>query len=123
MSDTGVYTLYFYPDSEVKGVFASEKLAEEWISENRNWSEDEYYIEYWIVQKEVKKYNVILPNILRDRKPILLCKSFDDHESCGIDWSPKDWLDDNMDRHIFTEQEIKDIDERYLAFKVEVKDE
>ena len=70
-----------------------------------------------------KKYNVILPNILRDRKPILLCKSFDDHESCGIDWSPKDWLDDNMDRHIFTEQEIKDIDERYLAFKVEVKDE
>ena len=66
-----------------------------------------------------KKYNVILPNILRDRKPILLCKSFDDHESCGIDWSPKDWLDDN----IFTEQEIKDIDERYLAFKVEVKDE
>ena len=67
-----------------------------------------------------KKYNVILPNILRDRKPILLCKSFDDHESCGIDWSPKDWLDDNMDRHIFTEQEIKDIDERYLAFKVEV---
>ena len=70
-----------------------------------------------------KKYNVILPNILRDRKPILLCKSFDDHESCGIDWSPKDWLDDNMDRHIFTEQEIQDIDERYLAFKVEVKDE
>ena len=70
-----------------------------------------------------KKYNVILPNILRDRRPILLCKSFDDHESCGIDWSPKDWLDDNMDRHIFTEQEIKDIDERYLAFKVEVKDE
>ena len=70
-----------------------------------------------------KKYNVILPNILRDRKPILLCKSFDDHESCGIDWSPKDWLDDNMDRHIFTEQEIKDVDERYLAFKVEVKDE
>ena len=70
-----------------------------------------------------KKYNVILPNILRDRKPILLCKSFDDHESCGIDWSPKDWLDDNMDRHIFTEQEIKDVDERYLAFKVEVTPE
>ena len=70
-----------------------------------------------------KKYNVILPNILRDGEQILLCKSFDDHESCGIDWSPKDWLDDNMDRHIFTEQEIKDIDERYLAFKVEVKDE
>ena len=67
-----------------------------------------------------KKYNVILPNILRDRKPILLCKSFDDHESCGIDWSSKDWLDDNTGRHIFTEQEIKDIDERYLAFKIEV---
>ena len=74
-------------------------------------------------REEEKKYNVILPNILRDRKPILLCKSFDDHESCGIDWSPKDWLDDNMDRHIFTEQEIKDIDERYLAFKVEVTPE
>ena len=73
--------------------------------------------------EEEKKYNVILPNILRERKPILLCKSFDDHESCGIDWSPKDWLDDNMDRHIFTEQEIKDIDERYLAFKVEVTPE
>ena len=76
-----------------------------------------------LAEREEEKYNVILPNILRDRKPILLCKSFDDHESCGIDWSPKDWLDDNMDRHIFTEQEIKDIDERYLAFKVEVKDE
>ena len=74
-------------------------------------------------REEEKKYNVILPNILKDRKPILLCKSFDDHESCGIDWSPKDWLDDNMDRHIFTEQEIKDIDERYLAFKVEVTPE
>ena len=68
-----------------------------------------------------KKYNVILPNILRDRKPILLCKSFDDHESCGIDWSHKDCLDDNMDRHIFTEQEIKDIDERYFLFAEEVK--
>ena len=74
-------------------------------------------------REDEKKYNVILPNILRDRQPILLFKSFDDHESCGIDWSRKDWLDDNMDRHIFTEQEIKDIDERYLAFKVEVKDE
>ena len=71
-----------------------------------------------------KKYNVILPNILRDRKPILLYKSFDDHESFGIDWSSEDFIfyEKPID-YIFTEQEIKDIDERYLAFKVEVTPE
>ena len=54
MSDTGVYTVHSYEDEEIKGVFASEKLAKEWISENINWSENEYYIEYWIVQKGEK---------------------------------------------------------------------
>ena len=65
-----------------------------------------------------KKYNVILPNILRDRKPILLCKSFDDHESCGIDWSPKDWLDDNMDRLILQNKKSKTLTNDILLLKL-----
>lgn len=55
MSDTGVYTIYSYEDEELKGVFASLKLAEQWVELHRLDNEEDCKIEYWIVQKEVKK--------------------------------------------------------------------
>ena len=40
-----------------------------------------------------------------------------------FDNSSYGFVKSNPELYAFTEQEIKDIDERYLAFKVEVKDE
>ena len=55
MSDTGVCTVYSYEDQEIKGIFESKRAAEQWISENREGNEEDCKIDYWIVQKEVKK--------------------------------------------------------------------
>ena len=55
MSDTGVYTVYSYEDEEIKDVFESMRAANQWVSENRSGNEEDCKIEYWIVQKEVKK--------------------------------------------------------------------
>ena len=55
MSDTGVYTVYSYEDREIKDIFESKQAAEQWVSENREGNEEDCKIEYWIVQKEVKK--------------------------------------------------------------------
>ena len=40
-----------------------------------------------------------------------------------MDWPCESYVEKHPEQFTFTEQEIKDIDERYLAFKVEVKDE
>ena len=55
MSDTGVYTVYSYEDQEIKDIFESKIAANQWVSENREGNEEDCKIEYWIVQKEVKK--------------------------------------------------------------------
>lgn len=55
MSDTGVYTVYSYEDREIKDIFESKRAAEQWVSENREGNEEDCKIDYWIVQKEVKK--------------------------------------------------------------------
>ena len=55
MSDTGVYTTYSYEDKEIKDIFESKVAANQWVSENREGNEEDCKIEYWIVQKEVKK--------------------------------------------------------------------
>ena len=55
MSDIGVYTIYSNEDEELKGVFASFRLAENWIELNRFGNKEDCKIEYWIVQKEVKE--------------------------------------------------------------------
>ena len=75
-------------------------------------------------REEEKKYRVKFPTITRDGNAIYLQKDTGKKDPIGVDWSPKDFVfDEKPTDYTFTEQEIKDIDERYLAFKVEVKDE
>ena len=75
-------------------------------------------------REEEKKYRVKFPSITRWGNAVYLQKDASDKDPIGVDWSPEDFIfyEEPTD-YIFTEKEIKDIDERYLAFKVEVKDE
>ena len=75
-------------------------------------------------REEEKKYRVKFPSTTRWGNAVYLQKNPGDKDPIGVDWSPEDFIfyGKPID-YIFTEQEIKDIDERYLAFKVEVKDE
>ena len=75
-------------------------------------------------REEEKLYRVKFPSITRWGNAVYLQKDTSDKDPIGVDWSPEDFIfyGKPID-YIFTEQEIKDIDERYLAFKVEVKDE
>ena len=75
-------------------------------------------------REEEKKYRVKFPSITRWGNAVYLQKDASDKDPIGVDWSPEDFIFYGKPTdYIFTEQEIKDIDERYLAFKVEVKDE
>ena len=74
-------------------------------------------------REEDKLYNVIFPTIQRDGNFIYMAKDNSNGDPLGIDWSDSIYMKSNPTNFAFTEQEIKDIDERYLAFKVEVKDE
>ena len=71
-------------------------------------------------RQEEKKYNVIFPTIQRDGNFIYMAKDNSNGDPLGIDWSSSNYMKGNPKLYTFTEQEIKDIDERYLAFKVEV---
>ena len=70
-----------------------------------------------------KLYRVKFPAITRLGRNIYLSKEKGCVDPLGIDWSGETFIHDRPSLYTFTEQEIKDIDERYLAFKVEVKDE
>ena len=74
-------------------------------------------------REEEKLYNIIFPTIQRDGNFIYMAKDNSNGDPLGIDWSDYIYMKRNPTNFAFTEQEIKDIDERYLAFKVEVKDE
>ena len=74
-------------------------------------------------REEEKKYNVIFPTIQRDGNFIYMAKDNSNGDPLGIDWSDYIYMKRNPTNFAFTEQEIKDIDERYLAFKVEVTPE
>lgn len=74
-------------------------------------------------REEEKKYRVKFPNVTRGGNSIYLEKKQSSEDNVGVDWSREDFIFEEPHSYIFTEQEIKDIDERYLAFKVEVKDE
>ena len=75
-------------------------------------------------REEEKRYRVKFPTITRAGNAIYLQKDTGKKDPIGVDWSPEDFIfDEKPTNYIFTEQEIKDVDERYLAFKVEVKDE
>ena len=71
-------------------------------------------------REEEKLYNVIFPTIQRDGNFIYMAKDNSNGDPLGIDWSDSIYMKRNPTKYAFTEKEIKDIDERYLAFKVEV---
>ena len=73
-------------------------------------------------REEEKKYRVKFPSITRWGSAVYLQKDTGDKDPIGVDWSPEDFIfDEKPIDHIFTEQEIKDIDERYFLFAEEVK--
>ena len=74
-------------------------------------------------REEEKLYNVIFPTIQRDGNFIYMAKNNSNGDPLGVDWSSSNHMKSNPEFYAFTEQEIKDIDERYLAFKVEVTPE
>ena len=71
-------------------------------------------------REEEKLYRVKFPAITRLGRNIYLSKEKGCVDPLGIDWSADTFIHDRPSLYTFTEQEIKDIDERYLAFKVEV---
>ena len=71
-------------------------------------------------REEEKLYRVKFPNVTRSGNSIYLEKEQSSKDKVGVDWSHEDFMFEEPRSYIFTEQEIKDIDERYLAFKVEV---
>lgn len=75
-------------------------------------------------REEEKLYRVKFPNIKRSGLPIILTKvNWDGSGYTTMDWPCESYVEKHPEQFAFTEQEIKDIDERYLAFKVEVTPE
>ena len=74
-------------------------------------------------REEEKKYRVKFPEVARSHRPVYMVKEPGCLDPLGIDWSSEEYVKGNPRQFLFTEQEIKDIDERYLAFKVEVTPE
>ena len=75
-------------------------------------------------REEEKKYRVKFPNIKQSGLPIILTKVNWDGSGCTTTDHPcESYIEKHPEQYTFTEQEIKDIDERYLAFKVEVTPE
>ena len=74
-------------------------------------------------REEEKLYRVKFPAITRLGRNIYLSKEKGCVDPLGIDWSAETFIHDRPSLYTFTEQEIKDIDERYLAFKIEVTPE
>ena len=73
-------------------------------------------------REEEKLYNVIFPTIQRDGNFIYMAKDNSNGDPLGIDWSDSIYMKRNPNTFAFTEQEIKDIDERYFLFAEEVKE-
>ena len=72
-------------------------------------------------REEEKLYRVKFPAITRLGRNIYLSKEKGCVDPLGIDWSGETFIHDRPSLYTFTEQEIKDIDERYFLFAEEVK--
>ena len=72
-------------------------------------------------REEEKKYRVKFPAITRGGRKIYLSKEESCVDPISIDWSEEIYVHDRPSLYAFTEQEIKDIDERYFLFAEEVK--
>ena len=72
-------------------------------------------------REEEKKYRVKFPSVTRGGRKIYLSKEESCVDPISIDWSEEIYIHDRSGLYTFTEQEIKDIDERYFLFAEEVK--
>lgn len=67
--------------------------------------------------EEEKRYRVKFPGITRDGRNIYLMRQSNRDGTHGIDWSPEEYIfDDFPDGYLFTEKEIKSINEHYWHF-------
>ena len=73
-------------------------------------------------REEEKKYRVKFPNIKQSGLPIILTKvNWDGSGYMTTDCPCESYIEKHPELYTFTEQEIKDIDERYFLFAEEVK--
>ena len=73
-------------------------------------------------REEEKLYRVKFPNIKRSGLPIILTKvNWDGSGYMTTDCPCESYIEKHPELYTFTEQEIKDIDERYFLFAEEVK--
>ena len=73
-------------------------------------------------REEEKKYRVKFPNIKQSGLPIILTKvNWDGSGYTTTDCPCESYIEKHLEQYTFTEQEIKDIDERYFLFAEEVK--
>ena len=72
-------------------------------------------------REEEKLYRVKFPSITRGGRKIYLSKERGCVDPISVDWSEEIYIHDRSGLYTFTEQEIKDIDERYFLFAEEVK--
>ena len=73
-------------------------------------------------REEEKLYQVRFPRVRRNGLPVLLTKMFcSSGDYTILDCPSEDYIETYMEQFLFTEQEIKDIDERYFLFAEEVK--
>ena len=81
------------------------------------------YLDTPITEREEEKlYRVKFPNIKRSGLPIILTKvNWDGSGYTTMDWPCESYAEKHPEQFNFTEQEIKDIDERYFLFAEEVK--
>ena len=73
-------------------------------------------------REEEKLYRVKFPNIKQSGLPIILTKvNWDGSGYTTTDCPCESYIEKHPEQFTFTEQEIKDIDERYFLFAEEVK--
>ena len=71
-------------------------------------------------REDPKRYRVKFPGITRNGRNIYLMRQSNRDGTHGIDWSPEEYIfDDFPDGYLFTEKEIKSINEHYWHFAEE----
>ena len=73
-------------------------------------------------REEEKRYRVKFPGIKRDGKNIYIMRTYNSDGTQGIDWSPEEYIfNDYPGAYLFTEKEIKSMNEHYWHFAEEVE--
>lgn len=102
----------------------SPELVSVWIFENQSKKERvdliaRAWLDGYTIEKE-KMYRVKFAKATKNGDEMYLEKN-DGEDAISIDWSSKDFVEnEDPNDYLFTEQEIKAIDERYWAFAEEV---